>query len=196
MSRPTTPAPAPVPPPRFLHVPRTGGTALQYEWELEPPEYRGHEPAYAGEGLRYTFVRYPYERLVSAFFFRRSTYGSTPADFHRFVEEELPAASAAGGAGGGGAGGWPSVVFWPQVRWAGDADLIYRYEERQLGLERLAAILGRGAPRPWVGLEDGDVWEGPLTRWYTPRIAYIVLEIYAQDFALGGYSPYPEDLLL
>lgn len=159
----------PVPEPRFLHVPRTGGTALAAHWALRPPEYLGHDAAQPGEGLRYGVVRNPYERILSLYLMFRP--GSDAESFRTWVREGCQALN-----------GHPNHVTFPAHFWLRRADYVMHYERLAWRLDRLSEILGREPMdvRPSTPLH--------LPHWYDKATQEHVQRIYALDFQRYGYT--------
>lgn len=79
---------------RFIHLPRTAGSSIRVALDLERSALI-HRTAsrwreLEGEALAFTFVRDPWERVVSLFAFFRRGRAVTPATFRRWILDGLP----------------------------------------------------------------------------------------------------------
>lgn len=159
--------------PRFLHVPRTGGTSLVAGWGLLKPEYFGHSVIYDTDSWTYGFTRNPFDRLVSLY----HHFQGPPLSFEEWISKGMPSVQ------------YPpdraSFLAHPASLWLQGASWVGRFESRAEDLEELAAVLGRAVPEVHVA-ESRD--RGPYQEYYTDRIRKAVSEIYAPDLDRWGYS--------
>jgi chondroitin 4-sulfotransferase 11 len=187
----------------FVHIPKTAGTsvfkALGQEpgWDTHAPNiaYEQVYPELSRRCFRFAFVRNPWDRFASAFFFmksgtnwslqrdwaRRHIGDSDFASFVRRLEQPL----------------FRRIVlaerfFWPQSFWLAGAsgpiavDAIYRFE--QLG-EAIAALCERlDIPPPQQVPHLRKVEKPDYRALYDDETRRIVGRFYARDVEALGYG--------
>ena len=182
----------------FVHIPKCAGTSVRRslfgrDGGHRPLEiFRTMVPQQAfDQSFKFTFVRNPWDRLVSAFFFlkksdleRNQRFNrrnlSAFNDFDSFVRQWLTRKSI-----------WSFTHFLPQCH--------FICVDRRLGVdfvgfyENLAedfAIVARKIGRP-TALRDENRLGGrakDYRQYYNDETRNIVAEVYAEDIALLGYS--------
>lgn len=191
----------------FVHVPKTGGQAILASLgcsyatadlfglagavelsHMSAAEIRAAAPAaYDGARLRFAFVRDPWDRAVSEFYYTAGAgaYMAAPApDFPAFVEAIAALDPAAMPHGVGchlrtqssfldAPGGPPLDFVGRYERFAADVSAV----RERLGLPPAEVPLVNASRRPPV----------PYAAHYTPRLAGIVGRIYAVDVERLGY---------
>lgn len=163
----------------FVHVPKTAGCSVLYTLGLTPGT---HYPASAlpGHDFYFAFVRNPYDRIVSAYFYRRRCNERESADFNTphfrewLMDDRIRADMAV------------DEVFRPMVHYLDTpVDFVGRFESLQEDFDRVCEIIeveprrlimdNIGTHPPWQELLD----EGMLER---------VHELYREDFESFGYE--------
>ena len=184
----------------FIHIPKCAGTSISqalfgnfggghilaadYQWLYAPEEYT--------EFFKFTFVRNPWDRLVSAFYFLKSG-GITDEDkrfsaknlarydtFEKFVTEWVTPQNI-----------MRYYHFQPQVHFLcvdnrpPRLDFMGYYENIA---EDFSFVCNRlGVKADLVFWNKARIGRGGYRTLYTDRMKQIVAEVYAQDIALLGY---------
>lgn len=185
----------------FIHIPKTGGQSVSYAL-FSDPDYVGHEslgvyerenPAHARNFFSFSFVRNPYDRLLSAYRYlmhasdrpddieMRETVLHRYTDFEKFVR--------------GGLRDDPAVQTWwhfrPQTSFLTDRHgrigvaFVGRFETLTTDFETVRARLGFGDALPW--LNKSTARPAQYQDAYTAQTAAIVAEFYRDDFDNFGY---------
>ena len=175
----------------FIHIPKTGGTSIR-----DIVGGSGHKKVTDVdiEGkFSFAFVRNPYDRLVSIFFFgggkkrryENSTNGFNKSvyEFHKYVRN-LGTKFEDGRLKGVGRS------LQPQHHWLADAGgsvnltFIGKFENIDKDWEHVARILKVKDTLGHLNKTDHKHYE----RYYTPEIKAIVRKLYGKDFKLFGYE--------
>lgn len=180
----------------FIHVPKAAGTSISQALfgrrsrHLRWLDYYRANPRKFRSYFKFAFVRNPWDRLVSTFFFLKSG-GLNPLDrawaeqnlagfdnFETFVLGWLTKAHAQS---------W--VHFKPQYHWICDdhltprMDFVGRFEDIEDDFKVIAERLGCARH-----LEKGNRTEHlHYTAYYTPETMAMVAAVYATDIELFGY---------
>ena len=196
----------------MIHVPRAAGTSLSFELynrfigHFSVGELLAVAPADVAALPRFAVVRNPWDRLVSAWSFARRGFslvepGSEPSagsvaririrreeqyqvpefeSFERFVRDWLAQRDVHRLDG----------VFRPQVDYVRDPvgamplDFLGRFEQLDRTAAWLSETTGRRLDLPRLNASK----RGAYRSHYTPELARLVGEIYAQDIATFGYE--------
>ncbi len=188
----------------FIHIPKAGGISTIKSLYGEEAGGFGH-PTYErflrlyGEKhfntyFKFTFVRNPWERLLSAYSFLKkggmnhmdqqfcnevlSDYGT----FEKFVMEWVDEENVES---------W--VHFIPQYHYVYDADMnlvvdfVGRFENFNKDFEKVRSILKTGTPLKHLN-KTGDKKAKSYRDAYTPEMAEKVAKVYKIDIELFGYA--------
>jgi len=184
----------------FIHIPKTGGTSIS---RIFPGNGRSHatwweywraSPRKFGECFKFSVVRNPWDRVVSAYWFlqqwadpggdpdashcegeeRAFAFGTTTS-FDQFVHERLHLCL-------------DQPHFRPQHLYIFDGDVnrmdfTGRFENLATDFAVICARLGLKASLP----HDNASEHGDFRSYYTPETRNIVGEVYADDVRLLGY---------
>ena len=181
----------------FLHVPKTGGTAIKRLFDIH--QLDSHDPSEVPSPqhltcellllrmgaekydryYRFTFVRNPWARMLSAFLWRRGRTGDRPPpsfpefvrEARRVVEEESYYEHAFGD------------HFIPQVRYAEDVHDVFRYEAFEAGVRAVADRLGVSIGA--IPQREGEPRHYP--DYYDDRSRAVVAEVYRDEIERFGY---------
>jgi hypothetical protein len=181
----------------FIHIPKTGGTSVarslfgEASRHLTYVEYQRANPEKFRRFIKFSFVRNPWDRLVSTFFFLKGG-GLNEIDrawaqetlarfdgFDDFVRVWLNPMTAAS---------W--VHFRPQSDFILDSggnvmvDFVGRYERLSEDYALVASRLGKGPHLPLVNRSAHDQYAA----YYTLDTREIVASVYARDVAAFGYA--------
>jgi hypothetical protein len=182
----------------FIHIPKTAGSSVAEALFNMPSrhvtytEYLRASPRKFRTYFKFAFVRNPWDRLVSTWFFLRKGGMNEPdrawsekrlsayVDFDSFVREGL---------------GRPEVLSWVHFRPQADfilapdgtvmVDFVGRYERLAEDFSIIARRLGTEALLPTHNSSD----HAPFASYYTPESASIVARVYARDVRAFGYQP-------
>jgi hypothetical protein len=180
----------------FIHIPKTAGTSVAESLFNVPSrhvaytEYLRASPRKFRAYFKFAFVRNPWDRLVSTWFFLRKggmnepdrawsdKHLSTYADFDSFVREGLQR---------------PEVLSWVHLRPQADfilasdgtvmVDFVGRFERLAEDFSIIARKLGMDARLR----SHNSSGHAPFATYYTPASAGIVARIYARDVDAFGY---------
>lgn len=170
---------------RFVHIPRTGGTSFRRTYGTGYPTRKEHPhtPASYFDGFKtISFVRNPYDRLVSIFgfmwrrdnitdasvqHFRKWVKGGIECDFISFAEEQ-----------------WPMTT--EQRKWIAPDTYTVKLEGWETGLQVIDAMTGLfHKPIQHANLSKRKAdWR----EYYDDETAAIVLERYQGDFDEFQYA--------
>jgi len=146
----------------FVHIPKTGGQSI--EAALGIPNC--HETAAYIAAPRFTFVRHPLDRLVSAWVYARKKNNLVRSDMNATAMRELFATK--------------HLVCLPQVFWFdAEIEFVGRFEN-------LAEDFAKVSDKPLPHLNKGD--RGPWQQYYDAETLSIAKDFYRADFDRFGYS--------
>lgn len=182
----------------YVHIPKTAGTSLtnallghSTPGHLPLSWFQHIDPEHYRQYYKFTFVRNPWDRLVSAYTYmvRKESRGAETAEWIRFLRgfesfEDFVLR-------------WVSEenverqkTFVPQHRFVVDKygmqtlDFVGRFERLQEDYKALCEKLGAGQPLPHANrAERSDYRE-----FYTPKTRDIVARVYARDIELFEYT--------
>ena len=200
----------------FVHIPKTAGTSLKrrlagYDldkrWQPDPAQIQHLYSHLTGAQLqaeleavagvdaaayfRFTFVRNPWDRVLSAFLYLSAGGGNQvrelprvaavkpfKGDFRRFVGEGLAPLQAE----------VPHLL--PQHLWSHDGlsrplDFIGRFERLEADYAEIARRLGLDPTAPLPHLRASR--RRPYPEYYDADSRAVVAQVYARDIALYGY---------
>ncbi len=183
----------------FVHVPKCAGTSIIRQRPLAHGHrsaqfFAWHDPDLFARVFTFGFVRNPYDRLVSAFHYLRSSKTSArDGEFGRravghYADFQDFAADLARGGARRRALGW--VHFLPQSYYLCDrrgrvlVDHVGRTETFAEDLAAINARAGLGLANERHRAVARESWQS----FYTPRTARLAQEIYAEDFEIFGYD--------
>lgn len=187
----------------FVHVPRTAGTSVasalygRFIGHFGLADLMSVAPHDVLELPRFTIVRNPWDRAVSAWSFARSGGGASAhgavqvhrpeqyavpefATFERFVEEWLAPRDPARLDG----------IFRPQHAYVLDQQGLLNFGHcgRLENLARTEDWLSETLGRPIRFMRQNTSSHQDYASYYTPRLHDLVGRIYAEDVALLGYA--------
>lgn len=161
----------------FVHVPKTAGCSIEYTLERKPGI---HMPVSAvpGHEFYFAFVRNPYDRIVSGYFYRQrrnSMLKNYLKKFRKWLLSEGVLADMV-----------VDEVFRPMGHYLdAPVDFIGRYETLQDDFDKVCKIIGE---EPRTLIRD-NVTEHPLWQsLYDPALLARVYELYRDDFKTFGYK--------
>jgi chondroitin 4-sulfotransferase 11 len=183
----------------FIHIPKTAGSSVTHSLlggprgNLHAPysEYERINPRKFREFFKFTFVRNPWDRLVSTYIFLRD-FDSDPRtrswykrevdpfpDFSSFVRGWLSEANARS-----------SLHFRPQHTFICDADLRLRVDfvgRVETITEDFCIICERlGVAAELQRINESN--HRPYTEYYTEELRERVAAVYSDDIAMFGYQ--------
>ena len=180
----------------FIHIPKTAGTSIAqalFGGSRHVPyiEYKRANPYKFERYFKFSFVRNPWDRLVSTFFFLKKG-GVNEMDrrfaaeqlakydsFDKFVNSWLTRENV-----------WSWVHFRPQYHFICDSslrrqvDFVGRTETIGADFNYVCQRLGVSASLKWSNRSK----HMPYNKYYTTELRDRVASVYAEDIALFGYS--------
>lgn len=187
----------------FIHVPKTGGSSIEKALDLYPPDDpgghklntsylfgscdRGHlqHTPYAEllvQGLipdecrdyfKFAFVRNPWDRVVSEFFYAQSYQRHADIDFAAFVRDVVPVRSQ------------HDQHYLPQVRFCDGLDFVGRFERLQQDFDIVCDRLSiPHKTLPHVRKREHLYYPD----YYTTETREIISHVYQQDIETFGYT--------
>lgn len=181
----------------FIHIPKTAGSSVLYSLFGEPSRhvpyfvYQRTNPGKFGRYFKFAFVRNPWDRLVSSYFYLRNGGSGGEdkdwsdrnlvryPDFRSFVH------------------GWvneQNVMTWrhfvPQSYYVLDRngammlDFLGRYERLAEDFRHIADRLGRNVAIKAMNASE----HAPYSSYYDEETSAIVRRVYARDIEAFGYS--------
>jgi chondroitin 4-sulfotransferase 11 len=180
----------------FIHIPKTAGSSVSQSLfgkarsnpHAPYSEYERINPRKFRRYFKFTFVRNPWDRVVSSYFYLRDELGPQMSwyaheiapypDFAGFVRSWLTAANVRS-----------SVHFKPQHMFICDAslrlrvDFVGRVETIEADFRHVCLRLGVAAALDWTNRSN----HRPYQDYYTDELQDIVGAVYANDIALFGY---------
>lgn len=170
----------------FIRIPKTGTTSLQEVIGLDAgqhfsiPQYEEYDVQRTREYWKFTIVRDPYERFVSAWFNAvRSPYPSIcqHVQIEEFVEQHLRTFISFA---------LPNFVFLPQYDWTcGREDYWFKLEEFEEGKRPVLARFG--LPENTI-VPVTNVGQNKRRTTLTASMVDVLNEVYSADFEYFGYS--------
>lgn len=183
----------------FIHIPKTAGSSVSHSLfgkargnpHASYDIYEIVNPRKFREYFKFTFVRNPWDRLVSTYFFLSQVENDPMAqswreqvachypDFASFVRGWLSLGKIEN-----------SFHFRPQHSFICDADLtprvdfVGRVETLQADFRHVTDRLGIAAKLDWTNRSN----HRPYQDYYTDELRGIVAAVYANDIAAFGYS--------
>jgi chondroitin 4-sulfotransferase 11 len=185
----------------FIHIPKTAGTSVSkalfgdvHSHHFSYRVYQRANPRKFQQFFKFTFVRNPYDRLVSAYFhvLREGANWSGIAVgqwWRRAVQPHPDFASFVRSLSGFDLMRC-SMHFWPQSHFICRqdgcimVDFIGRYENIEEDFNTVARRLGMAAPLPRANRSA----HAHYSTYYDPNLQEIAAKLYAQDFQNLGYG--------
>jgi hypothetical protein len=180
----------------FVHIPKTAGSSVAQalsggSGHVPYFEYERVNPRKFKQFFKFAFVRNPWDRLVSTYFFLKN--GGVNEMDRRFAAENLSgydtfAAFVEGWLSAENVWSW--VHFKPQHYFICDADLrvrmdfVGRMESIDRDFSTICERLGVAAELKWTNRGD----HGPYREYYTHDLRERVAAVYADDIASFGYQ--------
>ena len=186
----------------FIHVPKTGGQSVAqalfgfplYTEHCRLIEYEKESPENARSFYKFTFVRNPYTRLLSAYHYLLS-YSDWPKDIkfrrrilsqYRDFEDFIVNGLRQNGAIGSYLHFLPQTHYLKNSAGAIGVDFIGKFENFEEDFDAVRRHLGFGDPLPWLNRSRPL---GPGFRdHFSDRAAAIVAEFYKEDIETFGYD--------
>lgn len=163
----------------FCHIPKNAGTSIT--------KYLEHNMGHEIVDKKITdlkvccFVREPYDRFLSSFYFLRESFGLNKDDYHKyvgdsslsdFIKNKLLFASQ------------NQIHFRPQSYWIPNgADFIGRYENLQQDFDRMMDLVN--LPKQILPLTNKSKKDNHIL---TNQEKEIIYQVYKEDFERFGYS--------
>lgn len=177
----------------FVHINKTGGSSIEKALGIPfqhrtAPEFRDlMGPRRFNRAFRFTFVRNPFEKVLSHYRFRVKTnqtgLGDSPIPFSEWVKrayaEEDPAYFD------------QPRMFWPQVDWLRDpggpvlVEFVGRFENLAGDFSLVSERLGIRADLPHLKKSGNPA---PIADSYDDEAREIITEVFSEDLSLFGYS--------
>ena len=164
---------------RFVHVPKTAGCSISYTLEMKPGI---HVPVSAipGYDFYFTFVRNPYDRLVSAYYYRQRGVAKIPVGnyiphFRQWLMDDRIRADMV-----------VDEVFRPMVHYLdAPVDFIGRFENLQEDFDKVCEMI-EVEPKRLVmdNIGTHPTWRELLDKKMRERVYHL----YRQDFETFGYD--------
>lgn len=186
----------------FIHIPKTAGTSILSVLSGGKRIRRDHAPWYIYNNFnrwkfaryfKFTFVRNPYDRLVSTYEYLarggngmddlrfKRYFDENGIDFERFVLEYLDCDKL-----------MQHELFMPQYLYIYDfqgnvkVDFVGRFESIEQDYEVLAGKIGVAAPLPKKNMSEKR--KSYVSYYTNPAVVKRVQELYGRDFDLLDYS--------
>lgn len=181
----------------FIHIPKAAGSSVALTLFGQPSrhipwqDYARANPRKFAQYFKFTFVRNPWDRLVSTWAFLRKggmneqdrhwadTVLCHYPDFDSFVHGWLSPQSIQS---------WvhfrPQHTFFCDAHGQAQVDFVGRFERLEQDFAVVAERLGCSRPLARVNASE----RGDYRRYYTPEMRRIVAEVYARDIELLGYD--------
>lgn len=174
----------------FIHVPKTAGTSMERRKFLGSG---GHQriveyPDIGDDVFKFSFVRNPWDRFVSAFFCQQAFTGVSKDVFNQYIREECSTGATPARAVHG-------IHFMPQWYFLLDShgnigvDFVGRFESLHRDWKYVCDKVGVGSE---LGHQRKRIHK-PYRDCYTPESWETVANLYRLDIDLFGYEmAYPE----
>lgn len=181
----------------FVHIPKTAGTSIikalgiHFRHHSDYMVYEQANPKAFYAAFKFCFVRNPYDRLVSTYFYLSrggagrvderiaSRINRNARNFSEFVQKIVNSTSI-----------HTHVLFRPQISFVCDFDLaprvdfVGKFETIRDDFEYVAQRIGVSADLPTLNSQS----KRPFGSYYTPQLADEVFKLYSADFQVFGYS--------
>lgn len=164
---------------RFLHVPRTGGTAIMRQWQLAAPEYQSHDLLAAPNAnvFSYVVVRHPLPRILSLYL--HVAPDPNVKSFRRWVTSGLDMSQLRPD--------MPSHLSLPAHAWAQHANYVVPYEAAAPELDALASLFDR-PPLTWNVSGSSVQHHQQVLSWYGDSARLALYDAHYDDFLHYDYS--------
>ena len=176
----------------FVHINKTGGSSIERALALPFQHRTARElvdlvgPDRWRSCFTFAFVRNPWDKVVSHYFYRVKTDQTGLADRHLDFDEWVLRAYGRREPRYHDDPKW----FMPQIEWIADedgeilVDFVGRFERLEEDFAEVCRRLGRDARLPHVKASDRP----PYAETYSPESAEIVRRHFAADIELFGYE--------
>ena len=186
----------------FIHIPKTAGTSVARALNVEPDsptpyyQYLRASPSKFRKFFKFAFVRNPWDRLGSAFFYLKREGGNLAAESENFriwwetnfvpykdLEDLVCNWLTPGNAR-------TDVHFAPQSCFICDpsgrvmVDFVGRFEAIDRDFEFIARRLGTDVRLPVTNQSGHQSYQ----QYFTPRMNVLIQEVYAGDCRIFGYA--------
>lgn len=186
----------------FIHIPKTAGSSITTQLNKGTKvvgrehatwrEYKARSPFYFNNSFKFTFVRNPWDRIVSTYFYLKDGGNKDNKDmyyknlinskyptFQKFVLEFLNKETI-----------WSHILFWPQWFYIIDnqdklqVDFLGKYETLKEDNKYIMGILGININLPNSNKSKRKNYE----EYYSEKTKQRIGDLYSKDVFLFKYS--------
>ena len=161
----------------FVHIPKTGGSSIATALGIQQHQ---HAPASWTPRPRFTFVRHPLDRFISAWEFgRKRTRIKDAALTEKALRAQLDGPQPWMRDADGRIVITTDLTMRPQVNWVdAEMDFIGRFENLEEDFAKLSP-----AKLPHLNASERRAWQ----EYFTPPLFRIAVDYYLKDFETFGY---------